>query len=91
MAQYTPAAKTLTAVNSGTPANLNAVWAGGGKNPVWVVGGAGTILSCDPSSVPLSCTVQPTGLSTVLHGVWGANVTDIWAVGNNGTMLRLKM
>jgi hypothetical protein len=89
VAQYTPAAKTLTAVTSGTTANLNAIWAGGNKNPVWAVGASGTILSCDPST--LACAVQPTGLSTNLRGVWGANVTDIWVVGNTGTMLRLKM
>jgi len=74
-------------VNSGTTANLTAVW-GTGPNDVWAVGGtstttgsAGSILHWDGST----WTTQSSVLTTTLAGVWGVGVKDVWAVGNRST------
>ncbi len=86
VATYLPTPKTLVPVTSGTTASLTGVWAGGGTNPAWVVGSSGTILSCTATG----CTPQQAGLNANFRGVWGANPTDIWVAGNNGTLLRRK-
>jgi hypothetical protein len=65
-----------------TPDNYNGVWGTG--NDVWAVGDA-TILHCKS---PTSCVNESTGGSGSLYTAWGTSASNIFAVGDNGRIVR---
>ena len=55
---------------------------------VFAVGAYGTIVHGTGSSANWS--TQPTGTVKAIHGVWGTSATNVFAVGDNGTILRFN-
>jgi hypothetical protein len=64
--------------------SINAV-TGTGADLLWVVGPYGQISHRDASG---TWAPQSSGTQTTLEGVWAADATDVWAVGQLGLILR---
>jgi hypothetical protein len=69
--------KVWSMVDSGTTANLSAVW-GGGPNDVWAVGDKGTIVRWNGAV----WSPVASGTTNDLLGIWGSGPDDVWAVMN---------
>jgi hypothetical protein len=65
------------------PAALLAVW--GTSQGVWAVGERGTIRHYVPGATRWSIVASPT--NTTLRAVWGSGPNDVWAVGDNATII----
>ncbi len=66
---------------AGARDQYNGVWGSGGTT--WTVGDA-SILRCTATA----CANEPAPAGGALHGIWGASPTAIFAVGENGRILR---
>ena len=73
-----------TAVKTGTKADLHGVFSVGGS--YYMVGALGTALSFDGLS--LKNLGSPPGVYVSLLGVWGRSASEIYAVGEVGTVVR---
>ncbi len=82
---YTGAPWTL--LNTGTTALFLSMWGMSGSPQMWIGGTNGTILKFDGTNF----TAQKTGTTATIRTVWGNNLTDVWAAGDAGTILRWKM
>ncbi len=75
----------------GGPTNMHAVWVDKQTKTVWMVGRLGAILRGEyPYSAPwetIPNPVQIDGDMSYLHDIAGSAADDIWAVGDNGTLL----
>ena len=71
-------------VSSGTTNDLNGVWVGGGK--IILVGDAGVT----QHFTGLSMANIPSYVTVNLHAVWGSGPTDVFAVGDKGTLLHFN-
>ena len=71
----------------GTTALFLSMWGMSGSPQMWIGGTNGTILKFDGTNF----TAQKTGVTTAIRTVWGNNLTDVWAAGDTGTILRWKM
>ena len=67
---------------SGSTETLSAVWTDGGET--WIAGGNGTLLQ---STNGLSYKPVVSGVGLDLNGIWGASASDLYVVGDNGTIL----
>jgi hypothetical protein len=76
-----------TLLNTGTTALFLSMWGMSGSPQMWIGGTNGTILKFDGTNF----TAQKTGVTTAIRTVWGNNLTDVWAAGDAGTILRWKM
>lgn len=75
------------------PRAVSAIW-GSGPNDVWIVGGASG--DAGPSSAHTNGALTESGLPAwsavdtqstgTLHAVWGSGPSDVWAVGDFGTI-----
>lgn len=74
-------------VNTASAATLYGMWGMSGSQALWLAGSNGTILKFDGTNV----AALKTGTTSTLRSIWGNNLTDIWAVGLSGTILRWKM
>ena len=63
------------------------MWGCLARRALWLAGNNGTILKFDGTNV----AALKTGTTSTLRSIWGNNLTDIWAVGLSGTILRWKM
>jgi hypothetical protein len=63
------------------------MWGTTGTQAMWVGGTGGTILKYDGSTF----TPLKTGVTATIRTLWGNNLTDVWAAGDSGTILRWKM
>jgi hypothetical protein len=72
-----------SAMTSGTSNTLRGVW--GDASWVYVVGSSGTIRRCPNGGT--SWTAMSSGTSNTLYDVWGSSSSDVYAVGDSGTML----
>ena len=61
------------------------IW--GDTKAVYAVGGGGTIVHAS-SGKYYSFKPQVSGTSNTLRAVWGSSHTDVFAVGDNGVILR---
>src|SRR5207244_9013906 len=87
---------TADVVDSAATRNLNAVW-GSSAGDVWAVGAGGTIVRWtgggDGGGAPgapgfrLRWAGVSSGTTNDLLGVWGSGASDVWAVGDAGTIL----
>jgi photosystem II stability/assembly factor-like uncharacterized protein len=67
-------------------AELYAVWCTTNGSDIYVVGGGGLIVHSTDAGV--SWTPETGAPNADLFAVWGASGTDVWAVGNNGVIVR---
>jgi photosystem II stability/assembly factor-like uncharacterized protein len=74
---------TSTYTNS---AELYSIWCTANGSDIYVVGGGGLIAHSTDSGV--SWTPESGAPNTDLFAVWGASATEVWAVGNNGVIVR---
>jgi hypothetical protein len=80
-------ASAATVVPTNTTATLYSMWGTTGTQAMWVGGTGGTILKYDGSTF----TPLKTGVTATIRTLWGNNLTDVWAAGDSGTILRWKM
>jgi hypothetical protein len=71
----------FSAEPSGVSTDLNDVWTSG--SAAFAVGNGGVILRRGAS-----WTTDASNTAVDLRGVWGQSTSDIWAVGNSGTVVR---
>jgi cysteine-rich repeat protein len=65
-------------------ASLKGIW--GSESDIFVVGAAGTILRATGGSEAWS--TMPSGTTLLLNSVWGSSASNVFAVGDEGTILR---
>lgn len=80
-------ASAATVVPTNTTATLYSMWGTTGTQAMWVGGTGGTILKYDGATF----TPLKTGVTATIRTLWGNNLTDVWAAGDSGTILRWKM
>lgn len=74
-------------VNTASTASIYSMWGMTGSPSMWIGGTGGTILKFDGTNV----SAQKTGVTSTIRTIWGNNLTDVWAAGDSGTILRWKM
>lgn len=81
-----PATEVWVPQTSGVPSSksLMSVWSSYSDPSVYAVGADGTILHSEGNGI---WTVQTSGTTETLFGVWGSDSSDIYAVGSNGVVL----
>ncbi len=78
---------SFQSLTTGTTASIYSMWGTTGTQAMWVGGTGGTILKYDGTTF----TPLKTGVPGTIRTLWGNNLTDIWAAGDLGTILRWKM
>ena len=75
-------------VKSVTYKDLHAIWSTTDGSHVFAAGAYGTIVHTTGGADNWS--IQPTGTVKALRGIWGASASNVFAVGDNGTILRFN-
>lgn len=74
-------------LSTGTTASIYSMWGTTGTQAMWVGGTGGTLLKFDGTTF----TPLKSGVIGTIRTLWGNNLTDVWAAGDAGTILRWKM
>jgi len=77
----------FTQVTTASTAAIYTMWAMPGSQAMWLGGSGGTVLKFDGTNI----TAQKTSTTSSIRTIWGNNLTDVWAAGDSGTILRWKM
>ncbi len=82
--RYTGSGVWTDVTPAGVTANLNAVWVQG--NDLYAVGAGGTIISCNTSTMTWNTSITSPVTENLLS-IWGSSATDLFACGENGTII----